>query len=259
MTTALIDGDVFAYRVAAASETVIEWANGQTTFEADIDEAKAALDATIQDLADGLGAKRTLVALSVSRCFRYDVLPTYKHNRRDVRKPVLLRGLKEHLTNDWNAKSKPKLEADDVIGIWATMPTLKGRKVVVSIDKDFKQIPGYFFNPDKDEAPVKITETQADYWHMMQTLMGDTTDGYKGCPGIGPKKANAIYERACGYEPTDRVASVAEVVWPFVVEAFEAKELTEADALQQARVARICRHSDFDTVKQEPILWTPPN
>lgn len=250
-TVALIDGDVFAYRVAAASETLIEVPNGPAIFDADPADAASTLDDTIQGYADKIGADRIMVALSVPRCFRYDVLPSYKSNRKDVRKPILLRGLKEHLTSKWGAKIKPKLEADDVLGIWATWSGIKGKKVIVTIDKDLKQIPGYLFNPMHDEAAVRVTDHEADYWHMRQTLTGDTTDGYKGCPGIGPKKADAIL---FGVSPPWGATSE---VWPAVTNAFAAKKLTEADALQQARVARICRASDYDFDKQEPILWNP--
>ena len=31
-----------------------------------------------------------------------------------------------------------------------------------------------------------------------------------------------------------------------------------ADAIKQARLARILRNEDWDAVKKEPILWTPP-
>ena len=42
-----------------------------------------------------------------------------------------------------------------------------------------------------------------------------------------------------------------------VVETFEEKGLTEADALVNARLARILTTDDFNHDKQDPILWTP--
>ena len=213
------------------------------------------------------------MAVSTHRCFRYDVLPSYKHNRKDVRRPILLRDLKQHLIDRWGAKSKPRLEADDVLGIWATLPTLRGRKVIVSADKDFKQIPGHFWDPAHSEFPVRISDDAADRWHMMQTLMGDATDGYSGCPGVGPYKAEAMLSgrlRAAPYEhvfksgPRKGQREVrwtdmgGAAPWETVVSLYAKAGLTEADALQQARVARICRASDYDIEKQEPILWTPP-
>jgi DNA polymerase-1 len=252
LTTALIDGDWFAFCVAAASETVIELPDGKSLFEADLDEAKSALDDKIGDAADRIGATRQRIALSPPRNFRYDVLPTYKHTRRDVRKPVLLRPLKDYLVEKHGAVIKPNIEADDVLGIWATWPKLKGKKIIVSVDKDLKQIPGWFFSPMHSDPPLRISEHDADWWHFMQTLTGDAVDGYKGCPGIGPKKAEAIL---FGISPPWGHTSE---VWPAIVAAFASKNLTEADALVQARVARICRASDYNFETQEPILWSPP-
>ena len=45
--------------------------------------------------------------------------------------------------------------------------------------------------------------------------------------------------------------------WATVVKAFKDKGLTEDDALLNARLARILTIDDYDTKRQEPILWTP--
>ena len=39
---------------------------------------------------------------------------------------------------------------------------------------------------------LEISEADADRYFLTQVLTGDTADGYKGVPGIGPKKAEAI-------------------------------------------------------------------
>ena len=74
--------------------------------------------------------------------------------------------------------------------------------------------------------------------------MGDATDGYSGCPGIGPKTAEKVLEQGCD--------------WATVVGCFKAKGLSEEAALIQARVARICHAKDYDFEKKEVILWNPP-
>jgi len=104
-----------------------------------------------------------------------------------------------------------------------------------------RQIPGLLFNPDHDLEPTEITQEAGDHWHLMQTLTGDTVDGYPGCHGIGPKRAVAI----------------ADSGWEAVVAAFEKAGQTADDALTQARVARILTADLFDFKKKEPILWTP--
>ena len=34
---------------------------------------------------------------------------------------------------------------------------------------------------------TEISEEEADYNHMLQTLAGDYTDGIPGCPSVGKK------------------------------------------------------------------------
>jgi len=106
-----------------------------------------------------------------------------------------------------------------------------------------RQIPGKLY--DFNET-VEITPDEGARWHLIQTMAGDNTDGYSGVPGIGVKKAEKIFEEK-GY------------TWQAVVETFVEKELTEEDALCNARLARILQTSDYDHTKKEPILWTPPS
>jgi DNA polymerase-1 len=142
------------------------------------------------------------------------------------------------------------LEADDVMGILATTDRFIGESVVVTLDKDLRTVPGVHFNPLKDTKPLRVTDAQADYWWLTQALTGDTTDFYKGIPGCGPKKAEKILG------PLHPKASPA-ILWPKVLAAYHAASLTESDALQQARVARILRRCDYDKSTKEVLLWHP--
>jgi DNA polymerase-1 len=147
--------------------------------------------------------------------------------------------------------SKPSLEADDVIGILATKP---GNKCLIwSTDKDLKQIPGYHLIEGGREF---ISKSQGDYFHLQQTLTGDAVDGYPGCPGVGPVTAVKILSN----EPTgpiDPEITWVEWHWTNVVKAYEKKGLTEADALVQAQIARICQWENWDQTNQEVIKWLP--
>jgi len=132
---------------------------------------------------------------------------------------------------------------------------VKGEKVIVSIDKDMKTIPGLFIRWGTEDAElIEVTEQQADYWHLYQTLTGDVTDGYKGLPGCGPKGAEKVLDSF-----TTETASWLPVAWQHVVAAYEKKGLNEDDAIIQARMARILRASDYDFKNKRPILWTPPS
>jgi len=123
-------------------------------------------------------------------------------------------------------------------------------KIIVSEDKDMQTIPGYVYNPAKDTAERLITEEMADYFFFMQTLMGDTTDGYKGCPGIGEVSAAKVLDKAIA----DGVP-----LWTAVTEQFIKKGLDVDEALVQARMARILRAEDYNIKTHEVKLWEPTN
>ena len=167
--------------------------------------------------------------------------------------------MKKYLIEAYGAVSSKGLEADDVLGIWATSPCAAAhRPLIISIDKDFNQIPGYVYNPDKDTGPRFINEHQANYWHLYQTLIGDKTDGYNGCPGVGPVKAEKILMDEALWDHPDFVFFNVSSAWEAVVATYVKAGLGYEEALRQARVARILRYSDFNNETQEPILWEPP-
>ena len=132
------------------------------------------------------------------------------------------------------------LEADDAMGIYATAHP---GNIIVSPDKDMRQIPGKLYNLTDT---TYITPEEGARWHLIQTLAGDQTDGYSGVPGIGVKRAETLFDKE-GYS------------WQTVLQAFKDKGLTEKDALLNARLARILTLDDYDTKRQDPILWTPEN
>lgn len=241
--TALIDGDILLYLIAHSKQTKYNWGDTGESTVVDYEGATERFDREIKDIIKEAGCSRALVCLTGSENFRYDVLPTYKHNRKDTAKPVLHSYLKEYAELNYECKLIDRLEADDVMGIIASREPSK--YVICSTDKDMRTIPAYLYNWNKMTEPELITEEEADLWFYTQTLTGDTTDGYSGCPSIGPVKAAKILEAV----PRDQW-------WEAIVEAYATKGLTEEDALVQARVARILRATDYSKEKGV-ILWRP--
>lgn len=256
MRIILIDADVLVYKAAMKHESAIEWEPGYWTWHCDEYAVRDAIEEEITFLKEDLKADHVKLCLTDSEGnFRKTVLPSYKGNRTGIKKPLVLLPIREWMIDQHGAILKPRLEGDDVLGILSTWKGLKGEKIIVSIDKDMKTIPGLYYR-DTESGVVEISEAEANYWHFYQTLIGDTTDGYAGCPGIGPKKAQLILE------PFSDTFHRPELIdpkgaWERILQAYDKAGLSEDDALQQARVARILRSSDYDFKKKEPILWTP--
>jgi DNA polymerase-1 len=257
----LLDGDIFAYKAACVNQEDIDLGDGIKNSKTDARQAERDVESLIDGIMITLADASPKAAVDLHVCltgplqeisgrnFRKELYADYKGNRDPDRKPILLPRVKEHIREMYSTKIKDGIEADDVLGILMTHPTLMpGKKVCVSTDKDLLQIPGRHFNPDKDVKRM-VTEAQGDYWFMYQTLVGDQVDNYPGCRGIGPVKA----EKILNGKPT------VALMWPEVVDAFVKKGGTPDDALVQARCARMLRHTDYNFKAKEPILWTPPH
>jgi DNA polymerase-1 len=118
--------------------------------------------------------------------------------------------------------------------------------VIVSEDKDMLGIPGLHL---RGTEFTEVSEHQADLNVFSQALIGDTTDNYPGCPGIGKVKAEGILAgRRNEFE-----------MWCAVLNAFTKAGLTRKDAVTQVRLARILRAGEYDVDRALPILWNPPD
>lgn len=259
MRTALIDADILAYQAAAVSEKATDWGEGLWTLHAFEQEAALAFETSLNRVLEKVEATNFLLAFSDSLNWRKDVLPTYKGNRAETRKPMLLKWVRQY-AKKYDCISTPTLEGDDVLGIWATTKSKLApvrEFIICTTDKDLKTIPGKHYNFGRDEF-FEINEHKADYWHMMQTLTGDATDGYAGVPGCGPKTAEKILQKALDEgTPWANPEQLREIYWKHVVATYDKAGFGEEEALVQARVARILRAEDYDDIQKKVILWTP--
>jgi len=230
----LVDGDIVAYTAAASAETPINWGGGLWTLHCTEQEVIEKVEQQIDKITDRDAFGKIQVALSDTENFRKRVDAQYKANRKDIRKPMLLQFAKDYLAETYDGLVIPEFEADDVLGIECSA----GNAVIWSTDKDLKTVQGKHL---VEGEIIEISEDEADYWFFYQTLVGDLTDNYQGCPKVGPKTAEKILEK--------------EATWDAVVAAYIKAGLSEQVALQNARLARILRHYDY--VNGEIILWTP--
>lgn len=260
MRTALIDSDVLVWEAGTAAEVPIEWHDGLWTLHAFLEPAIEQLKSSVEEIKRNLEADQVVMALSdYTNPWRKLVMPSYKGNRKATRKPVIYNPLREFIHEAYSTYQRPGLEGDDVLGILLTTPALlPGEKIVVSIDKDMKTLPGLHVNLKRAREsgqwfPYEVTENEADAFHLTQTLTGDTVDGYPGCPGQGPVGAAKVLAPYIHEGEID-----ATLAWVAIVEAYTKKGLGVEVALQNARVARICRHEDYDFNKKQVRLWEPP-
>ena len=188
--TALVDGDLVAYRCAASAEN-----------EA-LDIAIYRVDQLIRQLIDETKAERYHVYLSGKSNFRKEIYPEYKANRTQP-PPRWLEECREFILIEWNATMSEYYEADDLLGINQTDKT-----IICSLDKDLKMIPGNHYSWEISGTTVKgekwikaaefstVTKDAGIRTFYEQMLIGDTTDNVEGIRGLGPKKSKAYLSSA---------------------------------------------------------------
>jgi len=250
----VIDADIIAYQtvllVSVEQRHGDEWSwhVSEKAFKAEVTDR-------LDELLTKLRAENLILCFGSSGNWRRQVLQTYKANRSQ-KKPLGYVACKEWMMEEWPSLSVPMLEADDLCGLICTggltdtLETLDVphtlEKILVSEDKDLRGIPGLYFSPRKpDDGIIEVSRHAADLQHLIQTLSGDATDNYKGCPGIGAKKGLQL------------VLKNAPNPWPAMVAAYEKAGLGEEAALVQARVARILRCGEYDENTGELSLWVP--
>ena len=235
----LIDADYIVYKACAGAEDEIDWGDDVITVVSRFSEAMANVERDLTKIKGEFmwDTPEMILFFSDSKNFRKKIFGAYK-GHRNRKKPCGYRRVINELSKDHEVIKLPELEADDAMGIYATAHP---GNIIVSPDKDMRQIPGKLY--DMKET-VTIDPEEGRRWHLIQTLAGDQTDGYSGVPGIGIKRAVTLFDEH-GYN------------WQTVIKAFKDKELTEDDALMNARLARILTCTDYDSEKQAVIPWTP--
>ena len=235
----LIDADFIVYKACAGAEQDIDWGDDVITVVSQFSEALKNVERDLTKIKNEFmwDTPELILFFSDSKNFRKKIYPEYK-GHRNRKKPCGYRKVITELAEKYEVIKLSELEADDAMGIYATAHE---GNIICSPDKDMRQIPGRLF--DMKELTI-IDPIEGAKWHLIQTLAGDQTDGYSGVPGIGIKRAVALFEET-GY------------TWKTVVKAFIDKDLTEDDALMNARLARILTCTDYDPIQHSVIPWTP--
>ena len=248
MTTLLIDADIICFQAAARNETRTDFG----VVVGDKGEAFADMDDMVAKWQKQFDADRSVMALSCREDnFRFTVLPTYKQNRVGTvdRRPKLLADCKAYLAEAYESVLWKGLEGDDVLGILHTHPDQRcGDTIVISEDKDLRTVSGRLYAPHRPEVGLMdVTPLQASQFLMWQTIVGDSTDGYGGCRGLGKKSTWAA----------EVLEADADELWDIVCHAYISRGFTEDDALAQARCAKILTFEHYNQYTGDVRLWEP--
>jgi DNA polymerase-1 len=235
----LVDADYIVYKSCAGAEDEIDFGDDVILVVSKFSDAMTNVQRELTKIKNHFmwDTPELVLFFSDSRNFRKKIYPEYK-GHRNRKKPCGYRRVISELQKTYEVIRMPELEADDAMGIYATAHP---GNIIVSPDKDMRQIPGKLFNL---EEVIEVTAEEGMKWHLVQTLAGDQTDGYSGVPGIGIKRAVSLFEEN-GY------------TWDTVVKAFADKDLDEEVALTNARLARILTYTDYDQQEHKVIPWTP--
>ena len=239
MTKLLVDADYFFYRSACSAEEEHEYSQDLTVIVGSFPKGKSVVEHELTKLRQRFKSDDILLFFTDQKNFRKTIDPSYKGNRVK-RKPCGYLKLKQWGMDTYPSIMLPNLEADDALGIMATNGSFKDF-VLISPDKDMAQIPCRIYDLKEEYTQ---TPGAAERLLYKQCLTGDSTDGYKGCQGVGPKRADQILDKAKGD------------YWPAVVEAFEEAEMTKEDAIRNLQLAKILQAENWDTETQTPILIT---
>jgi len=178
---ALIDADSIYFRVACVTQKQ--------------NEIRKAIDYTMTEIKRNTMTNNQLCAVKGRGNFRNDLYSDYKGNRKEL-DPKVKEALNYghgYMVEKYNAIMADNMEADDLVAIWAyEQMDMDQTPIIVGIDKDLLQIPGWHYNFVKKQTPIYVNGDEAHLKLMLQCLTGDTADNIPGIKGIGPKKAEKI-------------------------------------------------------------------
>lgn len=192
----VVDIESFIYKACAACNTIKQDEKDPNIFMEvfDIRKGLEYLDGFIEDLRARFLTNDVELVVGDKDNWRKNYCTSYKANRKDTPKPAMYYKILERLYNKYSVTSLPRLEADDTCRIINEDNTnYPMRKVLVSIDKDFKTFPCELYNPLHNTLEV-INEAQANYNLMKQIIMGDKADNYNGIDGWGEVRATKFLE-----------------------------------------------------------------
>ena len=150
--------------------------------------------------------------------FRKILDTNYKANRKSSGMPSILTELHDYVTETYNSVSKYSLETDDLVAAyWKNIAEEDGRDtvIIVSIDKDYKQLPALIYNYHyKHRCVYDIEPVEALYNFYEQMIIGDSIDNVNYCKGYGKKYAEKLLKDCTShYQFTKKVYELFTIIY----------------------------------------------
>ena len=150
--------------------------------------------------------------------FRKILDTNYKANRKSSGIPSVLTELHDYVTETYNSVSKYSLETDDLVATyWNNIAEEDGRDtvIIVSIDKDYKQLPALIYNYHyKHRCVYDIKPVEALYNFYEQMIIGDSIDNVNYCKGYGKKYAEKLLKDCTShYQFTKKVYELFTIIY----------------------------------------------
>ena len=140
----LVDADYIVYKACAAAEDEINFGDDVILVTSKFSEAYNNVAKDLSRLKSEFlwDTPEIILFFSDSENFRKKIYPAYK-GHRNRKKPCGYVRVINALKDEYQVIKMPQLEADDALGIYATA---NPGNVIVSPDKDMRQIPGRLYD-----------------------------------------------------------------------------------------------------------------
>jgi DNA polymerase-1 len=200
--TGIIDGDILIYRSChkALKDKI---------------DVKLAFDNLLQDLKEDIACDNYSLHISEGGNFRKLIdqkFTVYKGKRKE--KPENYVQLKDYVIKNYDCIGAHNFEADDTASIEANELLKNGKLfILATVDKDWKQIGGLFYNTHYKSLSVSDKFECIKYFHL-QLLTGDSVDNVPGIYGIGPVKAEKILKDKNVIEQFDTIIETYKEYYP---------------------------------------------
>lgn len=269
----LIDADILLYEIGFAAETAWRAINEGDNSEELSPPPWGLVQTLLEDRVDGICARieedtgYTVLDpnfyLSSKALFRSYIatVKSYKGTRVS-KKPWHYNNIKVHLEGVLGAGTWLGLEADDIIAIHQSTIGEVESTIIVSRDKDLRQVPGWSYSWELGKQPAfgpvliskegsirlsknrtKIEGTGLAFFYS-QCLTGDTVDNIPGLPLCGPVKAFSLLGHLGTKEQLEALCSAYK-------DSYGVEEWEER-LLEQGRLLWMTRRLNEEG---GPVLW----